>query len=306
MLHDVVRRSQRIVIVVASAASIASCSGRQSAPGAPSSPAPGTPQPTSGSATISGTIVGVTSASQIKTRQAGISVTVTGSSSAATVDGAGHFTLTNVPAGRIDLHFMGPGIDAHLPLDVAERATVVIVVRVSGNDAHLEDDHGNPGSGADDQNHAEVNGSITAGSLSGSCAAHNLTFMVGAIRVVTNASTIFRDGPCEALKAGTRVEAKGARQSDGSLLAASIEGENDDENQGEVELKGSIAAGSLGGSCASNSLSFRINSTQVKTDASTQFKDTSCASLKAGDSVEVKGSRQADGSVLAKRVEREK
>jgi len=90
------------------------------------------------------------------------------------------------------------------------------------------------------------------------------------------------------------------------VLAASVEGDgaNSDENEGDVELKGSIAAGSIGGSFASNSLSFSINSTQVKTNASIQFKDTSCASLKAGDSVEVKGSRQADASVLATRAHR--
>ena len=40
--------------------------------------------------------------------------------------------------------------------------------------------------------------------------------------------------------------------------------------------------------------------------SSTQFKEAACASLKAGDSVEVKGARQTDNSVLATRVERKK
>ena len=53
-------------------------------------------------------------------------------------------------------------------------------------------------------------------------------------------------------------------------------------------------------------LSFRVGSTLVRTNASTQFKDTSCAALKAGDSVEVKGSRQADAAVVATRVEKRK
>src|SRR5262249_11992235 len=152
------------------------------------------PQPTQGSATISGTIVGAASTSQVKTQSAGITVSVMGSSAVAVVDANNRFTLTNVPAGHIDLHFMGSGIDAHLALDVSERSTLVIVVRLSGNDAHLDD-------GRDDQNQTEVHGAINAGSITGSCAAHNLTFVVGSTRVVTNASTVFRDGKCDALKA---------------------------------------------------------------------------------------------------------
>jgi hypothetical protein len=58
--------------------------------------------------------------------------------------------------------------------------------------------------------------------------------------------------------------------------------------------------------CAASNLSFRVGSTLVKTNASTQFKDAACASLKAGDSVEVKGAQQTDNSVLATRVERKK
>ena len=56
----------------------------------------------------------------------------------------------------------------------------------------------------------------------------------------------------------------------------------------------------------SANLSFRVGSTLVKTNASTQFKDAACASLKVADSVEVKGARQTDNSVLASRVERKK
>jgi hypothetical protein len=72
-----------------------------------------------------------------------------------------------------------------------------------------------------------------------------------------------------------------------------------------VEVKGAIIANSLAGSCAANSLSFRIASTTVRTNAQTKFEDTTCGGLKAGDVVEVKGSKQSDGSVLAMRVEKE-
>src|SRR5262245_20682632 len=269
-----------------------------------------TPANTAG-ATINGTVVGMSTAASSNFQAQGITltVTVTGSSATSTVDNSGRFMLTNVPAGRIDLHFVGNGVDAHLPLDVAERATIAITVRVSGHDAQLEDNHANPGPGNGQQN-AELEGRITAGSLAGSCAAHNLSFTVGTTKVLTNASTQFKEARCEALKGGSEVEVKGTRQGDGTILASSIEGDDEDEDENEdrneAEVKGAIAAGSLGGSCAASNLSFRVGSALVKTNASTQFKDATCVSLKAGDSVEVKGARQADNSVLASRVERNK
>jgi len=185
---------------------------------------------------------------------------------------------------------------------------VVITVRVNGNDAHLEDDHGAPTAPGAGQAQAEVEGAINAGSLSGSCTAHTLSFLIGTTKIVTNASTVFRDGTCAGLKSGSRVEVKGTRQPDGSVVAASVESEDedDDDDDGEVELNGTIATGSLAGSCSAASLSFRVSSTTVKTNSATRFKDTPCASLKAGDSVEVRGARQSDQSVLASRVERKR
>lgn len=315
MLFNGASRATRLAIAAASLTVVVACGGQKNSPSAPSvTPAAQQAPAAAGNATISGTVVGVTGASQFKTQRVGLTVSVTGSSATASVDDSGRFTLTNVPAGHLDLHFMGAGVDAHLSVDVAERATLVIIVRVSGNEAHLEDDR-NGASPGTPGGEAEVSGTIAAGSFAGSCAARNLAFLVGTTRVTTNASTMFRDGACGDLKGGSRVEVKGARQADGSILAASVEGEgdddrNDDDNneddRGEAELRGTIAPGSLAGSCASNSLSFTVSSTPVKTNGSTEFKNASCGSLKAGDSVEVKGGRQADGSVLASRVERKK
>jgi len=233
VLHNV-RRASVAFIVLAFAVAAGACGSHQNAPTAPSSSAAAA-QPSgsnAASATISGTVVGVTAASQFKTERVNLTVTVTGTTSMTTVDDAGRFTLTNVPPGHIDLHFSGPGVDAHLALDVAERSTLVIVVRVAGNDARLDDNRGD----ADDDDNDDDN----------------------------------------------------------------------DQNRGEAEVKGTIAAGSLAGSCAASTLSFRIGSTQVKTNAATQFKDTTCSSLKAGDAVEVKGARQSDASILASRVERDR
>jgi uncharacterized protein DUF5666 len=99
---------------------------------------------------------------------------------------------------------------------------------------------------------------------------------------------------------------------DGPINATKIEvqnpgddDDNEDNDKNQVELKGTIAVGSLAGSCAANTLSFKVGTTTVKTNASTKFDDTSCAALKAGDRVEVKGTRQADASVLASKVEKD-
>jgi hypothetical protein len=313
MLLDV-GRIGRSSIAAASIALAFACGGQTNALSAPSPATPGAQQPAiPNAATISGTVVGLSASTQLKAQRLNLAVSVTGTSVTTRVDDQGRFTLANVPAGHVDLHFTGPGVDAHLAIDVAERSMLVIVVRVNGNDAHLEDDRGGANPGLPDQ--TELAGTIDAGSVSGSCDAHNLAFTIASTRVRTSAVTVFRDGSCGILKAGTRVEVKGVRESDGSIAAASIEvedaaepDEDDDDDPGgaEVEIRGTIAAGSVAGSCASNSLSFTVNATIVRTSASTEFRNASCTSLSAGDGVEVKGGRQSDGSVLASRVERKR
>jgi hypothetical protein len=71
----------------------------------------------------------------------------------------------------------------------------------------------------DDIDEGEVTGPITAST--GACPA--LTLMVGTTTVKTTAATVFDDGACSALRVGAVVEAKGLKQSDGSLLAARLE-----------------------------------------------------------------------------------
>jgi len=315
-----------LVAITASGLIGVACGGSTPSPGAPSArtetSSAAAPAATPG-ATISGTVLGVIAPAGFKTLGSPISVTVTGTSIAATIDGSGRFMLINVPAGRVDLHFVGNGIDAHLVLDsVAANTTIEIRVRVNGNDAQL--DNSGPGSGSSGPGpgtpnpapgaaRAEVEGTIVAGSITGSCTANNLSFMVGTTRVVTNASTQFRDGTCTSLAAGSRVEAKGTRQADGSILATEVEGEDeadddddDDDDAREVRMTGAIVTGSLAGSCTASTLSFRISSTTIKTNSSTRFKDVACSSLRVGDRVEVRGLRQTDQSVLASRVERDR
>lgn len=73
---------------------------------------------------------------------------------------------------------------------------------------------------------AEVEGAVAG--LQGTCP--SLTFTIGTTRVSTDATTQFRDGPCGQIANGTRIEARGTAQADGSIQAASVEVEDESED----------------------------------------------------------------------------
>ncbi len=95
--------------------------------------------PVSSGAAITGTVMSSVTASAFRTEATNLTVTITGSTISATVNG-GQFTLQGVPPGNIELHFSGPGVDARLTItDVGDRDDIHITVRVTGNTAELED-----------------------------------------------------------------------------------------------------------------------------------------------------------------------
>jgi len=163
----------------------------------------------------------------------------------------------------------------------------------------------NAGPGHDAGANVEVKGAIV-GPLGGSCPSAR-TFSVGGRTVTTTSSTQFKHITCGDLTTGMQVEVKGTLLN-GVVQASIIEGEEPEHDappaNAAVELKGKIDVGSFTGGCTTNNLSFTVAGTLVRTSASTQFKDTSCSALTAGDSVEVKGTRQTDRSVAASRVEK--
>lgn len=77
----------------------------------------------------------------------------------------------------------------------------------------------------DPNNEAEVRGTISA--ETGACPTLTLTLVTTTVH--TTAATAFHDGACSALPVGTMIEAKGTRQSDGSLLASTIERTGEDD-----------------------------------------------------------------------------
>jgi len=239
---------------------------------------------------VSGVVNGGTSgvSATVPTVTGGMTVTVVGTNIIATTDGAGRFALTGVPAGDIQLHFSAAGIGATLVIaGVGEQEQIQIDVTVSGANATLNAQHRT----TPDQ-HVELQG--LASSVSGTCP--NLTFMVNGAAVVTNGSTRFEDGPCSAVQNLKRVEVKGTRQANGSVLANEVEVKGHEQ---EVELEGVVSG--LGGACPN--LTFMVNGAAVVTNGSTRFEDGPCSAVQNRKSVEVEGTRQANGSVLAKTVE---
>jgi uncharacterized protein DUF5666 len=292
--------------LVVGALAVAACGNHSSpSPTAPGStpsaaaPAPGAPVSPSG-ATVSGTVVGVTGASTFRTLGVSLTVSVTGTSVSSKVDDAGHFVLLNVPAGHVELHFMGPGVDARLVLDdVAEHETVNVTVRVNGSTAELDENEN------EDPNHnAEVEGIVTAVGAGSLTVAGRTVLVNAATRIVHGGTTMALSD----IHVGDRIHVHGT-VSGTTITATTIEVQNGaetpgkgDDDHGEVELSGTLAG--KAGTCPA--LTFTVSSTMVVTNGSTEFKDTSCAALANGDRVEVKGTKQSNGSVLASRVEKKK
>jgi hypothetical protein len=131
-----------------------------------------------------------------------------------------------------------------------------------------------------------------------------LTLTVDTTTVHTSSSTtVQRRGDTQtldALKVGQRLHVVGTRRSDTSIDARLIEIEDEAEGA-EFEIEGSL--GGLRGACPS--IQFSVNGFSISTSASTTFEGATCSALKSGDTVGVKGTKLADGSVAATRVKKD-
>ena len=257
------------------------------------------PSRSSAGASISGTVsgTGVTtraldgSGFSLLDSKTSVTVSIVGTNISTTVDGQGQFTLNDVPTGTVTLNFSAPGQNASITLTgIGPDDKVQITVTLNGNNARVDSEHHS----SPNNNEDEVEGVVSA--TTGTCP--SLTFMLNTTKVTTNSATTFRDGICTDVKDGARVEVKGTRQADGSILATRVELKQAQAQQ-EAEVEGVVSATT--GACPS--LTFMVNTTKVTTNSATTFRDGICADVKDGARVEVKGTRQADGSILATRVE---
>lgn len=134
---------------------------------------------------------------------------------------------------------------------------------------------------------------------------------VRGVKVIAGPTAVIRHGhrrlTMDDIQVGDHVQARGAME-DTTLVATEIkvqDTDNDDDNDAdEAELKGAIADLNLTTTPCPN-VTFKIGTTIVKTNSSTKFDDAACADLANGKIVEVEGTKQADGSILASKVELE-
>jgi len=279
-------RRVSFLVVLLLATSLAACSSGHS-PASPSDVSP------AGGATVTGSFTagGGNEDSAGGGPAAGTIVSVLGTSLSVTVDTAGRFTMTNVPAGTIQLQITGAAFSAVITInDVKARETIALTLTVTGSTvtvvSEARDDHS--GGTA-----VELAGVVSG--LTGACPA--VTFTVGTQTVQTTAQTEFDDGRCTNVVNGARVKIKGSAQPDGTVLARKVSIE-DDEDDEEVEVKGVVSG--LTGACPA--ITFTVGTRTVVTTAQTAFDDGGCASVVNGAVVEAEGTLQPDGSILARKV----
>jgi hypothetical protein len=177
---------------------------------------------------------------------------------------------------------------------------VQITVTVNGNNAHIDSEHHNNG---------EISARIT------SIDSGNSSFQAGNLTIKTTSSTVIRHGSKTVafsdLKIGDHVQVRGTRG--GSIVTASeikVEqagqgGDADDDDDNEDNDHGADLEGRVSnlGNASCPGITFMIGNTKVTADQNTTYgKGTSCSAIKNDLKVDVKGTKQNDGSVLASRI----
>jgi hypothetical protein len=108
------------------------------------------------------------------------------------------------------------------------------------------------------------------------------------------------------IEVGDHIQARGVLEGL-TLVAEEIKvqdtGNDNEPTAGAAEVEGTISGISAVSGCPV--VTFMIGTTKVTTSATTTFDDVTCATLVNGALVEVEGARQADGSIIATRVEAE-
>jgi hypothetical protein len=305
---NVVRSSITILAFVLIATLATACGGNASL-------SPVGPSSTSAGASISGTISGSALAAPLAVEPGsfglmetrGVMVSVVGTGISTTADHQGQFTLNNVPTGTVQLNFTGPGSNATVTLTgVGPNDKVQITVTVNGHSAHVDSEHHSA-----PDNKREFQGRIS------SIDATAKSFQIPGLTVKTTATTVIRHGNRTMvfadLKVGDHIEARGTK--DGTTLTATevkVESDTEDDHDGDddhdddhggatnqSELSGVVSAST--GTCPG--VTFTVHSTKVTVNKDTAYSHTSCAdATKNGVKVEVRGTKQTDGSVLATRV----
>ena len=144
-----------------------------------------------------------------------------------------------------------------------------------------------------DHSTSELEGTVSL--QTGTCPA--VTFTVQNTKVSAATTTSYEHGACAAVKNGARVQVKGTKQTDGSVLATRISVE-DAPSTSTSELEGTVSLQT--GTCPA--ITFTVQNTKVSAGSATSFEHGVCAAVLNGARVQVKGTKQTDGSVAATRI----
>ena len=252
--------------------------------------------------TLSGTLVRGTSGESFAPRSepiglVGVTVRVANGSSSTVTDGAGRFTLTGLRGDEVELEFERADIHARGRIALVAGTHTTVTIAIVGNGIQTSP-RGHAGE--------EIEGlvqDVDAG-------AGELTVLdqrLGAVTVLADGSTLIRRGGTalvlDDIAVGNRVHVKAMEQDDGTYLATEILLQGDHVG-GSRSFSGSIVSIDAPG----RSFVVHANDTDitVDTNGSTRFHrrggPASFSDLAVGGAVEVRGTLQGDGSVLATKV----
>ena len=227
----------------------------------------------------------------------GVMVRAAGTSVSAVTDGSGNFTLTGLAAGEVELEFERADIHARGRVFVAAGSRTTVTIAIVG-DGIVTSPRGHAGE--------EIEGLVQAIDAG----AGTLTVLdqrLGAVEILTDGATSVRRGdttiPLDEIEVGNSVHVKALEQDDGTFLATQILLQGDRVG-GSRSFSGTVLSiDAAGGSFVVSSSSASIT---VQTNASTRFHrrggQASFSDVVVGSGVEVRGTLQGDGSVLAQKV----
>jgi hypothetical protein len=145
------------------------------------------------------------------------------------------------------------------------------------------------------------------GELSGFVTATSGTSItVRGVAVTPAAGAVIRHGHTSltfaSIVVGDHVQVRGTMD-DRTLEASEIKVEHTGRGGSEAEVEGIVSGLTATTGCPV--LTFMVGTTTVTTSAATDFDDVLCSQLANGAIVEIKGTRQANGSIVATKVELE-
>lgn len=264
-----------------------SCHDSRSSPTAP------------GGAAISGNVIRGSGTFGVRTQGmevglSGVTVTVVSTGQSTMTDSSGNFTLTGVPSGDVDLHLKRSDFDVTVKFTVPAGSTANITISVVGSSAVVTS-RGHAGE--------EIEGLVQSNSPT----LIVLDNRLGAVTVKTDSTTIIRRGDAAILlsqiQVGMRVHVKALLQSDGTYLATEILLQ-DEKVGGESDVDGTV--GTVNTAQKSFTVATASGPITVTTNPGTNFKKkgstASFSDVVTGAMVDVEGTLQSDGSVLARKV----